>query len=105
RHEAMTEKLIDGAFVPMHLGKCYLEKAIEERVHCLRSDTLRRGSRVRQVTEQDGHLLAFPLQSASRVQNFLGEVVGGIGQGFACWVWGWSKDACWGFRDRGRRCC
>jgi hypothetical protein len=89
----------------MHLGKCYLKKAIEERVHGLRSDTLRKGSRVRQVTEQDGDVLAFPLQSASRGQNFLGKVFGGIGQGFACVVCGWSRGECWGFRDRERRCC
>src|SRR5262249_12576011 len=47
RHKPITEELVDGAFVPMHLVECYLKKAIEERVHGLRSDTLRNGSGVR----------------------------------------------------------
>src|SRR6516164_6551606 len=87
RHEAITQELIDGPLIAMYLVECYLKKAIEERVHGFRSDALRNGSGIGKVAEQYSDLFPFPLQSASRGQNFLGKVFGGVGQGFAFVVW------------------
>src|SRR5262249_51362462 len=88
RHKSIAQKLIDSAFVPMHLVKCYLEKAIEERVHCFRSDALSNRGRVRQVTEEYGDLFPFAFEGTPGGQNFLGKVSRSIGQGFAFVVWG-----------------
>ena len=82
-----------------------LEKAIEERVHVPPVHDAPQGESSSPVTDQDGDVLAFAFQSASRGQNFLGKVFGGIGLGVACVVWGWSRGEISGFRDRGRRCC
>src|SRR5215510_3007083 len=95
RHKAITQELINGPFVPMHLVERYLKKAIEERVHCLRSDTLRNGSRVRQVTEQYGDLLAFPLQSTARGQNLLSKMFWGVGQWFSFGRSRWRSCGFW----------
>src|SRR2546428_743737 len=95
RHEAITEELIDGALVAMHFVERYFKKAIEEGVHCLRSDTLRNGSGVHQVTEQYRHLFAFAFEGTPGGQNFLGKVFRGIGQWFSFVVQGWSRGECW----------
>src|SRR5215510_6162920 len=101
RHEAIAQELINGPFVPMHLVECYLKKAIEERVHCLRSDALSNRSRVRQVTEQHRHLFAFTFESTPGGQNFFGKVFGGIGQWFSFGRSRWRSCGFWGER-RGR---
>src|SRR5262249_14937925 len=93
-HEPITEELIDGAFVPMHLVKCYLEKAIEERVHCFGSDTLGNRGRVRQVTEEYGDLFPFTFERTPGGQNFLGKVFWGVGKRLAFMFGGW-KGWCW----------
>src|SRR5215470_11712607 len=103
RHKPITEELIDRPLVAMDLVECYLKKAIEERVHCLRSDTLRNGSGVCQVTEQHRHLFPFAFQSTPGGQNLLGKVSRSIGQRLSFMCGGWSRGKCWGARDWGLR--
>src|SRR2546426_12240758 len=91
-HEAITEELIDGPLIAMHLVECYLKKTIEERVHCLRSDALGNRGRVRQVTEQHCHLFPFAFKGTPGGQNFFGKVFGGVGQGGSFVVSSCSSD-------------
>src|SRR5215831_4076613 len=72
-------------------------------MHVFGTKTLGNGGRVRQVTKEYGDLFPFAFERTPGCQNFLGKVFRSIGQGFACWVWGWSRGEYWGFRDWGRR--
>ena len=50
-HKSITQELIDGSLVAMHFVEGYLKKAIEECVHCFRSDALSNQGRVCQITK------------------------------------------------------
>jgi hypothetical protein len=103
RHEAITQELIDGTFVPMDLPEGEFEEPVQQRVHCLRSNAFSNGRRVRQVTEEYGDLFPFAFEGTPGGQNLLGKVFRRVGQGFACLIQGWSRGEYWRFRDRGRR--
>src|SRR5262249_31127797 len=92
RHKPIAQKLIDSPFVAMDPVECNLEKAIEERMHCFRSNALSNRGRVRQVTEQHCHLFPFTFERTPGGQNFLGKVFWGVGQGFALVVEGWRSS-------------
>ena len=64
------------------------EEPIQQGMHVFGTKAFGNRGRVRQITEQHRDLFPFPFQSASRGQNFLGEVFGGVGQGFSFVVWG-----------------
>src|SRR5262247_1600378 len=95
RHKPITEELINGAFVPMHLVERYLKKAIEERVHCLRSNALSNRSRVCQVTEQHRHLFPFPFEGTPGGQNLLSKMFGRVGQWFSFGRSRWRSCGFW----------
>jgi hypothetical protein len=91
--------LIDGPLVAMDLVERCLKKAIEERVHCFRSDALSNRGRVRQVTEEYGDLFPFAFEGTPGGQNFLGKVFGRVGQGFSLLVCSWVSRRFCGGRD------
>src|SRR5262249_25825204 len=105
RHKPITEELINGAFVPMDLIEGEFEEPIQQGMHMLGTKAFGNRGRVRQVTEEDGDLFPFPFEGTAGGQNFFGKVSRSIGQGLSFMCCGWSRDKCWGFRDRGRRCC
>ena len=63
----------------MHLREGQLEEAAQQSVHRLRAEALRGGGRIRDVAEQNGHLLALALERHLRRENLLGEVPRRVG--------------------------
>src|SRR5215831_8739069 len=90
RHKPITEELIDGAFVPMHLTESEFEEPVQQGMHVLGSDTLRDGSGIGKIAEQHRHLFPFAFQSTSQGQNFLGKVFGCVGKRLAFMFGGWK---------------
>ena len=74
RHEAVAQKLIDGALVVVDLGQRQLEEPLEHGVHRLRTYALRQGGRVGDVAEQHRDLLALALHRALGGEDLFGEV-------------------------------
>jgi hypothetical protein len=95
RHKTVTQELIDGALVPMNFAKRQLEKAIQQRMHVLWTNTLGYSSGVGKIAEQDGDLFAFPFEGATRRQDFLGQVRRGVRKRFAFLSCGRRRDWFW----------
>src|SRR5262249_1970747 len=88
RHDAVAQELVDRAFVAVHLPQDQLEGPVHELMHLFGIESFGNGGEPGDVSEQDGHLLAFAFQSRPGGENFLGEVRWrvALGRGEAC---GW----------------
>src|SRR5262245_22152113 len=103
RHKPIAQKLVDSPLIAMHLAEGEFKEPVQQGMHVLWTKTFGNRGRVCQVTEQYGDLFPFAFEGTPGGQNFIGKVFGGIGQGFACLVRGWSRGEYWGFRDWGWR--
>ena len=81
RHDAVAQKLIDGALVLVHLGQHELEGPAHEAVNFLRIQALGERRESRHVHEQHRHLLALALERARAGEDLVGEVLGGVRAG------------------------
>src|SRR6516225_5748722 len=90
RHKPITEELIDGAFVPMHLTESEFEEPVQQGMHVLGTKTLSDRGRVRQITKQHRHLFPFAFEGTSGGENFLSEMFGRVREGFSCMFGRWK---------------
>src|SRR5439155_17416341 len=74
RHDAIAQELVDGAFVAVHLTQDQLESSVHELMHLFGVDSFGNGGKSGDISEQDGHLLAFAFQRRPGGENFLCEV-------------------------------
>src|SRR5438105_2106996 len=89
-HDPVARVLIDRPLEAVHLRRNMLEAAIDEVVHVLGIELLGEGGETRHIGEQYRDLFAFPFQGTAGGEDFLGQVLGRVGQWFAFWGWGWS---------------
>jgi AAA ATPase-like protein len=80
-HEAVAEKLVDGALVAVDLGEGDLEEPVEEIVHRVGPQPLGQRGGADQIAEEHGDRLALALQRRPRGEDALGEVPGCVGVG------------------------
>src|SRR2546428_457561 len=94
RHDAVTEKLVDRAFVAVHLGQHEVEGSAHQAVDFLRVDTLGQRSEPRDVHKKHRDLLTLALQCGPRGEDLLDEVLWsvGLGGGEACLPGGLTAD-------------
>jgi hypothetical protein len=78
RHDAVAGVLVDGALEAVHAVGQDLEEAVEDPVPRLGIDSLGELHRALHVREHHRHLLALALESGLRVQDLVGEVLGGV---------------------------
>src|SRR5262244_2204380 len=86
RHDAVAQELVDRAFVAVHLTQHQLEGPVHELMHLFGIESLGNGGEPGDISEQDGHLLAFAFQRRPGGENFLGEMRWrvALGGGEAC---------------------
>src|SRR5262249_25146041 len=78
RHEAVAEKLIDGALVAVNFGERALEEPVEQRVHLLGAEAFGQSRGVHDVTEEDGHELVLAVERRFRARHAFGDVLRGV---------------------------
>jgi hypothetical protein len=74
RHDAVAQELVDRAFIAVHLTQDQLEGPVHELMHLFGVKSFGNGGEPGDVSEQDGHLLAFAGKRCSGGENFFGEV-------------------------------
>jgi hypothetical protein len=92
RHDAVAGVLVDRALEAVHALGEELQEAVPDPVPFLRVELLGEIHRPLHVGEQDGYLLALPLQRSARGEDFFRQVTRGVGQGVgvtALGVRGW----------------
>ena len=77
-HDAVAGVLIDRAFEAVHAVRKYCEELVENAVPLLRIELLRQLHRALHVGEEDGDLLALPFEGGLGLEDFFGEMLGGI---------------------------
>ena len=75
RHEAVTEKLVDGALVAVNLRERALEEPVEQCMHLLGPEAFGQPRGVDDVTEEDGHELVLAIERDPGCQAWLGWTV------------------------------
>jgi hypothetical protein len=83
RHDPVAGVLVDGAFEAVDALGEDREEAIEDRVPLFGLDPLRDLHGALDVHEQHRDVLALALQGASRSEDAIGEMAGGVGAGWA----------------------
>ena len=83
RHDPVTGVLVDRALEAVHAVGQDREEALQDRVPDLRVQSLGELHRALHVGEQHRDLLALPLESGPRLEDLVGEVLGGVGAGGA----------------------
>src|SRR5215510_4036373 len=74
RHDTVTQKLINRAFVAVHLTQDQLEGPVHELMHLFGVESFGNGGEPGNISEQDSHLLAFAGKRCPGGENFFGEV-------------------------------
>ena len=83
RHDAVPRVLVDGPLEAVHTVARDLEVAIQDRVPLLGIDLLSQRHGAGDIREEHSHLLALALQGGLRLENPVGEVLGGVSAGVA----------------------
>ena len=81
RHDAVAGVLVHRAFEAMHALGEDREEALEDLVPLFRIELLGQLHRALDVGEQHGDLLALAFEGGLGLQDFVGEVFGGVGAG------------------------
>ncbi len=82
-HKAITQELVDGALVAVHLAQGQLEELVEQRVHSFWPQAFGQGCVVGQVAEEHRDLLTLACERGAGSKNFFGQVSGGVGERYA----------------------
>ena len=70
RHDAVTQELIDRAFVAVHLTQHQLEGPVHQVVHLFGIESFGNGGEPGDISEQDRHLLRSPSSAVLEVRIF-----------------------------------
>jgi hypothetical protein len=80
RHNAITQHLVDGPLEAMHGVHQAFEDRVEELAGFLGVALGKQLHGTLQVGEEDGDLLALPLEGAPGREDLFGQVVRGVGE-------------------------
>jgi hypothetical protein len=81
RHDSVSRVLVHGPLEAVHAVSEDLEEAVEDRVPLLGIDLLSQLHRALHVGKEDGDLLALALERGLRLEDLVGEVLGGVRAG------------------------
>ena len=97
-HEAITETLINGAFIAMYRIQSQSKEAVQQAMHGFRPQALGEGGGVGEVAKQHGDLLALAFEGTARGENLLDQVEWRVGHGATCGIQDWDGrwQGCWG---------
>jgi hypothetical protein len=78
RHDAVPRVLVDGPLEAVDLGGDELEAGVDDAMDLFRVQLLGQTREAGHVGEEDRHLAALTLQGRARLEDLLGEMLGGV---------------------------